>query len=66
MIYSSLSRGQGLVTVFGVNKSVCDLWLQLILWSETRYYAKGTIIADNREEASGLMVITAGQVGPIL
>jgi hypothetical protein len=33
-----------------------------LLWSETRYFAKGTIIADNREEATGLMVITAGQV----
>jgi hypothetical protein len=39
---------------------------QLMLWSETRYFAKGTIIADNREEATGLMVITAGQVSLLL
>ena len=39
-----------------------DADAQLMLWSETRYYAKGTIIADNREEAQGLIVITAGQV----
>ncbi len=30
--------------------------------SETRYYCKGTIIVDSREEAKGLMVITSGQV----
>jgi hypothetical protein len=35
---------------------------QLLLRSETRYYSKGTIIADSREEAKGLMVITSGQV----
>ena len=33
-----------------------------MLRSETRYFAKGTIIADSREKASGLMVITSGQV----
>ena len=41
------------------------LWwcgVQLLLRSETRYYSKGTIIADSREEAKGLIVITAGQV----
>ena len=35
---------------------------QLIIRSETRYYAKGSIIADCREEAKGLMIITSGQV----
>ena len=35
---------------------------QLILRSEMRYYAKGSIVADSREEAKGLMVITSGQV----
>jgi hypothetical protein len=35
---------------------------QLILKSQTRYYAKGTIIADSSEKARGLMVITSGQV----
>ena len=31
--------------------------------SETKYFAKGTILADSREKAKGLMVITSGQVG---
>jgi hypothetical protein len=31
--------------------------------STTRYYAKGSLIADSRELASGLMVITSGKVG---
>jgi hypothetical protein len=35
---------------------------QLILRSETRNFAKGSIISDSREEAKALMVITAGQV----
>ena len=35
---------------------------QLILRSETRYFSKGSIIADSREEAKGLIVITSGQV----
>lgn len=39
-----------------------EVWSQLILKSETRYFAKGTIIADSRERARGLMVITSGQV----
>jgi hypothetical protein len=38
--------------------------LQLLLKSETRYYSQGTIIADSREEAKGLIVITSGQVCP--
>ena len=35
---------------------------QLILRSEVRYFAKGSIVADSREPAAGLVVITAGQV----
>ena len=35
---------------------------QLVLQSESRYFCKGSIIADSHEEATGLMVITAGQV----
>ncbi len=37
--------------------------VQLILVSTTRYYAAGSLIADSRELAGGLMVITSGQVG---
>jgi hypothetical protein len=37
---------------------------QLILQSELRYFCKGAIVADSREDATGLMVVTAGQVGP--
>ncbi len=37
-------------------------YIQLLLRSETRYYSQGTIIADSREEAKGLIVITSGQV----
>ena len=38
-------------------------WIQLILRGQTKYFAKGSIIADSREEAQGLMVITSGFVG---
>ena len=38
------------------------LRLQLILRSETRYFAKGAVIAESHERANGLMVITSGQV----
>ena len=31
--------------------------------SKTYYYPKGTILADGRDSASGLMVITSGSVG---
>ena len=34
---------------------------QLMIKSETRYFAKGTIVADSKEKATGLMVITSGQ-----
>ena len=30
--------------------------------SQTKYFSKGTIIADSHEEAKGLMVITSGTV----
>ncbi len=36
--------------------------MQLMLRSETRYFPKGTIIADSSEDSKGLMVITSGQV----
>ncbi len=36
--------------------------LQLLLRSKTRYFSRGSIIADSRENARGLIVITAGQV----
>ncbi len=36
--------------------------VQLMLRSETRYFPKGTIIADSSEDSKGLMVITSGQV----
>ena len=32
--------------------------------SETRYYARGSVIADSRERANGLMVVTSGQARP--
>jgi hypothetical protein len=35
---------------------------QLILRSETRYFSKGSIIADYRDDANGLMVVTSGKV----
>jgi hypothetical protein len=37
--------------------------LQLVLQSETKYFSQGSIIADSREVATGLMVITSGHVG---
>ncbi len=35
---------------------------QLLLRSTTKYFASGTIIADSKQEANGLMVITSGEV----
>ena len=35
---------------------------QLIMRSETRYFARGSVIADRHEQAKGLMVVTSGQV----
>ena len=37
---------------------------QLLLRGQTRYYAAGTIIADSREKANGMYVVTSGQVPP--
>ena len=36
--------------------------LQLKIKSETKYYHEGSIIADSREPAPGLLVITSGFV----
>jgi hypothetical protein len=36
--------------------------IQLLLRSKTHYYSRGSIIADSRETAKGLIVITSGQV----
>ena len=41
------------------NKSMS---LQLKIKSETKYYHEGSIIADSREPAPGLLVITSGFV----
>jgi hypothetical protein len=46
-----------------VKCSLTVLYFQLILVSTTKYYAEGSLIADCRELASGLMVITSGKVG---
>ena len=31
--------------------------------SGTKYFAKGSIVADSHEAAKGLMVVTSGQLG---
>jgi hypothetical protein len=36
---------------------------QLTMMSITKYFAEGSLIADSRELATGLMVITSGSVG---
>ncbi len=36
---------------------------QLVLQGTTKYFSEGSIIADSREAATGLMVITSGLVG---
>jgi hypothetical protein len=36
---------------------------QLIQMSTTKYFSEGSLIADSRELADGLMVIISGQVG---
>ncbi len=43
---------------------LCVCRMQLLLKCETRHFAQGSIIADSREEAKGLIVITSGQVRP--
>lgn len=35
-------------------------FLQLTLTSQTRYFAKGSLLADSREQCDGLMVIMSG------
>ena len=50
------------VSLTSLNHDVIVCFLQLILKSQLRYFCKGAIVADSREEATGLMVITAGQV----
>ncbi len=49
-----------LVMLFIADQLICGL--QLLLRSKTRYFSRGSIIADSRENARGLIVITAGQV----
>jgi hypothetical protein len=41
------------------------LFMQLILRSETKCYAKGSIIADSRDDAKQIMVISSGQVNNV-
>jgi hypothetical protein len=36
---------------------------QLTMMSTTKYFSEGSLIADSRELANGLMVITSGTVG---
>ncbi len=36
---------------------------QLIMKASTKYFAKGSIVADSHEAAKGLMVVTSGQLG---
>ena len=31
--------------------------------SDTKYFSKGSIVADSHEAAKGLMVVTSGQIG---
>ena len=38
------------------------LFSQLLLKSNTKYYPEGSLIADSKDLATGLMVITAGMV----
>ncbi len=37
--------------------------LQLIIKSTTKYFSAGSIVADSKDPANALMVITSGQVG---
>jgi hypothetical protein len=38
------------------------LCCKLVLRSTTKYFSKGSIVGDSREQAKGLMVITSGLV----
>ncbi len=49
--------------LFVLNTALTILSNQLTMMSKTRYYAEGSLIADSRENAHGLMVITSGSVG---
>jgi hypothetical protein len=64
--YSLLSSSDAAKSIVSLeeNGNYSTVFLQLLLKSETRYYSQGTIIADSREEAKGLIVITSGQVCP--
>jgi hypothetical protein len=46
-----------------ISLTFSSLLAQLILLSTTKYYSEGSLIADSRELADGLMVIISGQVG---
>jgi hypothetical protein len=43
-------------------KKMWLLLLQLLLKSVTMYFADGTIVGGSKDDATGLMVITSGQV----
>ena len=49
-------------TILLLHSRKMSFWTQLILRSELSYYSKGSIIADSREEAKSVMVVTSGQV----
>ncbi len=48
-----------------INTNLHSFWFlaQLIQMSTTKYFSEGSLIADSRELADGLMVIISGQVG---
>jgi hypothetical protein len=43
----------------------CAHFVQLLLRSKTMYFAEGTILGGSNDKATGLMVITSGQVSKI-
>ena len=51
------------MVLFSEFESETNEQLQLIMSSTSKYFAEGSLIADSRETATGLMVITSGQVG---
>ncbi len=59
---------RGLTWNFAPEFKACVHWrdgfvvVQLLLRSKTHYYCRGSIIADSKEDAGALMVISAGQV----
>ena len=63
LCWYSLTNGRLLYCILWLKVTTFVSWyVQLIVRSESLYFCKGSIIADSREEATGLMVITAGQV----